>query len=350
MTIDLDNQLDLGIDYLTLIIPITTHEDALTTIDCMSRVFSDAFEIHKDAGRFVGRQFGHWANSPNGALAVWNLPGENGEPSLTGSLRIALGGSVLSRATVVDTVRVISSSLAQGARCTRLDLKCDDFSRSMCPSLLEQACKDKNRTGFQTAHKTGDLSSNDLHEVGWTLYFGSRTSDRYTRYYNAKPVHGFEAWRYEVEFKNAVSHEVASMLCNTTDEDVLLLLIAANIAGNIKFIDRTVSVRADQCPMLPFWKDFVDRLGSSIRLSIPIIVPTIKRSIDWLETRVAATLAMVSRYYGYSQMELFKRLELLGMKKQTARHESILDAAAREPSRTITFSDDSFTVDYYYNG
>lgn len=342
-----DLSLSLGIDYLTLILPVETSEQCLQLIDSMSRIFSDSYEFFRENGRFIGRQFANWARSPNGGLVVWNLPGENEESLTHGSMRIALGGTVLNRASASQIVKFISAVLAEGGKCSRIDLKCDDYSRSMSPDLLEKACNDGNITGFRKSSKHADLSSNDLNESGWTLYFGSRTSDRYTRYYNAKPVHDIEAWRYETEYKGAVAHEIAGILCNTTDEEVLGLLIAANIAGNISFIDRTRSVRADQCPMLDWWAKFIDRLGSSIRLSIPVILPTIKRSIEWLEERVSATLAMVSEYYGYSELELFKRLQSIGVKRQTSRHRALLEAASRESSRCITLSDDSFILDCF---
>lgn len=349
----MDTSLAIGIDYLTLILPVETMEDCLTLIDSISLIFSESYEFYRDNGRFIGRQFAHWAKSPNGGLIVWNLPGENGESLTTGSMRIALGGKVLCRATAAEIIRLVSSVFSSGGKCTRIDLKCDDFTRSMHPNLLEAACNAGNSTGFRKSSKHMDMSTKDYYSAGWTLYFGSRTSDRFTRYYNAFPVHKIEAWRYETEYKNGIANEIATMLTYAADDEMLLLLIAANIAGNISFVDRSGTgsdKNVDRCPMLDFWKDFTDRLGSLVRLSIPVVVPTIERSIEWLETRVAATLATISKYYGFDQLQLFKRLKKIGEERMGSRHYNLLETSRREPYKIITMPDDSFIVDYQYNG
>lgn len=349
----IESDLLLGIDYLTLILPIENEADTLAFIDSMSRIFSESYELHRGHGRFVGRQFSNWANSPSGGLITWNLPGENGESLTHGSLRMALGGKVLVRAKVLQIVRLISTVFAANGKCTRIDLKADDYTRAMCPNLLEKASNDKNRTGFNDGYKVGQLGSTDLKEKSWTLYFGSRKSDRFTRYYNAKPLHNIEAWRFEVEYKNEIAHEIATHLCYASDdEEVLSSLIGAYIAGNISFVDRSSSgskKNVDRCSMLDFWKDFTDRLGSSVRLSLPAVVPSLQRSIEWLETRVSATLAMISEYFGFNEFELFKRLKKIGRERMGPRHYNLLETCSREPYKVLTLSDDSFMMEYQYN-
>jgi DNA relaxase NicK len=274
---------------------------------------------------FTGRQFAHRAKSACGASAIWNLPGQNSDK---GSMRIALSGEILKRAQQMQSVRFMAYCSRLGAICNRLDLKADDYSRSMHPDLLQAACDAGNVKGFRKSTIHRDMYQFDVFESGWTLYFGSRTSDRFTRYYNAKPLHEIEAWRFECEFKHSIANEIMNhlILC-IDDEELLIRMIASNIAGNISFIDRSDEPRANRCYELSWWERFTDRLGSSIRLSLPKIVPTIQKSINWIENKVSASLAMVAQYYGTDKIEYIKKLIQRGEHKLTNRHQAILDTS-----------------------
>jgi DNA relaxase NicK len=51
-----------------------------------------------------------------------------------------------------------------------------------------------NYKGFRKGNITAEIGWQCIREDGWTIYLGSRESERFTRYYNAKPVHGIEAF------------------------------------------------------------------------------------------------------------------------------------------------------------
>lgn len=319
-----DQILETGIDYLTLIVPVAGPEVVTELIDKIANIYTDSYETSVGKPYFCGRSFANHAKSPCGALIIWNLPGENDDK---GSMRIALSGEVLKRAHQMQSVRLISHVFSNGGKCKRIDLKADDYSRSIHPSTMYDAVQAGNYKGFRKGNITAEIGGN-VYEDGWTIYLGSRESERFTRYYNAKPVHGIEAFRFEVEFKDELANQTAMHLTYCIDdEEMLTRMISANIAGNVTFIDKSNQSRAHRCEMLPWWKEFTDRLGSSIRLSVPKIVPTIQRSIDWIEHSVSATLAMVSQYYGIDKIEFIKQLIDRGTKKLTNRHQTILDTS-----------------------
>ena len=314
----------LGVDWLTYVLPIAGFEDVEKYVDKLENIFTDSFHFFSGFGRKIGRQFANSAKSACGSSAVWNLPGEYGD---TGSIRITLPGKVLVRAKQMHIISLISYIISNRGKINRIDLKVDDFTRAMLPEFLEIAFKEGNFTGFRDSEKQYNLSG-DIYKHGWTLKFGSRKSDRFTRYYNALPVHGLECWRFEVEFKNDIANEVASQLTYClNDESMLSTMMGALIAGNISFIDKSNEDRVERCAMMPWWKTFTDRLGSSMRLSVPKIIPTIQRSIDWLRHKVAPSLAMVRKFYGNEKDRFMDDLFRIGDNKLTKRHQTILESS-----------------------
>ena len=111
-------------------------------------------------------------------------------------------------------------------------------------------------------------------------------------------------------------------------------MICALIVGNTKFIDRTSGDRLSRSAPLPFWQDFVTRMGGKgVRLSPPTIKPTMGRTIAWLERSVAAALAMVSEFTGADKIAYLRSLAAAGRERMGARHTSMLNAARLEPTR-----------------
>ena len=335
--------LEIGVDYLTITTSIADSTDIHKHISTLSIIFQDAYELHFDQGRFIGKQYSGWAQSSNGGMISWNLAGENKQDSHFGTIRIALSGEVLKRAQQIDIIKYLSVQMANGAKVNRIDLRADDYTRAMLPEYLIDACREGNYQGFRNSNIHSQITGN-IYESGWTIYFGSRESDRFARYYNAFPVHGKECFRYEIELKDDVANQSAYYLCvGFDDESMLVSTMGAIIAGHLSFIDRSGGSRASRCEKLPFWKSFTDRLGDSIRLSLPKVVRTIQKSIDWIEHKVSGTLAMVLKYVNpIDKISYIKRLIQLGESKFSARHETILKASKIEFEKYYTIDDDTF--------
>jgi hypothetical protein len=352
-----DSDITLGIDYLTFVLPIPDAGFVFDRLESIAVLYTDAFEYHWSQGRFLGRQFANWASSPYGLMATWNLPGENCD---RGSLRVSIGGSSLIRSDMPQTLRLITDVLLWGGKVNRIDFKADDYSRKMLPSDVRDAIHNKNYSGFKKGHIQEDLDG-DIYDRGWTIYLGSRESDKMARYYNAKPVHGIDAFRFEVEFKNDSANEIAKAISlmiakanakyNSYDnarkevDDWLIEWIPKFILSNYKFIDRSGppgpgNIRASRSPILPFWEDFVSRMGGSgVRLPQPKIVSCIQKSIAWVERSVASTLAMISQYVGGDRIAYLKHLIKLGDEKMGSRHQTILKVSRREPVREYPIED-----------
>ena len=339
-----DSDVTLGIDYLTFVFPIPDESLVRDILGSCDLHFLSSTEYHWDQGRFIGRQFANWASSPHGMVATWNLPGQNGD---LGSLRLCLSGKVLERISVPHLIPIMRRWLCLlGAKCNRIDLKADDYSRSMLPEYLIAAYKAGDYTGFQKAHYQEDLSGS-VYESGWTLYLGRRTSDRFTRYYNAKPLHAIDAFRWETEYKNEIANVIAHAIAKCDDEELLANMISGLLAGNISFISRAGEARASRCSPLPFWSAWLLKFSEPIRFGVAKIELTIERSISWVERSVSATLAMISHYAGADKLDYLKHLIKIGREKMGSRHYAILESSDREPIKQYPGEDSHYTIDNF---
>jgi len=345
-----DSQLFSRIDYLTCIVPVADGSTVYSLLQDIATQYKDSMTYHWEQGKFIGRQFANWANSTHhGIVAEWNLPGENDD---LGSLRFTLSGGLLERCEVPDTVRLIHRLIhIHGAKINRIDLTVDDYSRSMKPEYIREANKAGNYSGYRKGNFQYITDDNgDCYSAGWTIYLGSRTSDKYVRYYNAKKKHGIDAFRYEVEYKHELANVIANAIANTIAKDnakynssmiaknkvneTLSSMICEFIIGNTAFIDRTSADRLSRSAPLPFWHDFVTRMGGKgTKLSPPTIKPTMERAIAWLERSVAGTLAMVAQYVGSDKIAYIRSLAAAGRERMGVRHTSMLNAAKLEPTR-----------------
>jgi len=344
-----DSQLFSRIDWLTCIVPVADGSTVYSLLQDIASQYKDSIEYSWERGHFVGRQFANQARSVHGICAQWNLPEENDD---LGSLRFTLSGGLLERCEVPDTVRLIHRLIhIHGAKINRIDLTVDDYSRAMLPEYIREANKVGNYSGYRKKNFQYITDDNgDCYSAGWTIYLGSRTSDKFVRYYNAKIKHGIDAFRYEVEYKGEIANVIANAIANTIAKDnakynssmiaknkvneTLSSMICELIIGNTAFIDRTSADRLSRSAPLPFWHDFVTRMGGKgLKLSPPTIKPTMERAIAWLERSVAGTLAMVSEYVGADKIAYIRSLAAAGRQRMGARHTSMLQAAKLEPTR-----------------
>ena len=136
---------------------------------------------------------------------------------------------------------------------------------------------------------------------------------------------------YHIEYLDADSHE----------DTVLVALVA----GNISLVDRQSVGRASRCEPLACWARWLSSLGSSIRLSVRILKPTVAKTIAWIERSVSASLAIICKYVGGDKIQYLNGLIQLGEQKFTSRHTAILAAADREYFREYPIGSDTFVYD-----
>lgn len=175
----------------------------------------------------------------------------------------------------------------QQFRCTRLDIALDDYKR---------------RVDFKTVKEVGDAGYYRLVKfykaiessilpgadpVG-TVYYGN--SDKILRFYNAEAVHGIEADRWELQTRADVAQSAFNVYLN--EPECLPTLVVGAVDFGVK------GKHYYEFDRFHWWQSLIDDAGFA--RSIPRIPyePDLSNTIDWLDTAVAPTLALLREGLG----------------------------------------------------
>lgn len=150
----------------------------------------------------------------SGARVMWNTE----RPEM--GVHVMLGGSALRWMSEHGSscTYVLLELHLLGARVSRIDLAIDVFGSALSPQVL---CK-PNRKPYKGRGRTPKFTQVGDEEDGWTIYVGSRSSDKFLRIYDKKKETGYEgdAWtRIEVECKGKIAHWLGSKLPSGTLSD-----------------------------------------------------------------------------------------------------------------------------------
>lgn len=161
----------------------------------------EAEPITATYGYTVGVQY------PNGIRCLRNQD----RPDM--GTHVIVPGSALSNVCKADGIsqrELLALVLAHKGKIARLDLAIDAQDERIDGNAIFNLARSGKRTG--TARTVNAISGTD---GGFTLYVGSRTSDRMIRLYNKAIQGGFigsDWWRCEVELKRDMAQSVSNML------------------------------------------------------------------------------------------------------------------------------------------
>lgn len=330
----LDKTLHVHPDWITLRILTPDPGQALALVELVGQTLRDEFQV--DPGPHKIREhnctYDYMAVSAKGIRAYWFNPG-NGLASWgrVSSLRLEFSGKVLAATNQVD-LRDLMSLLQSNdqAVSTRFDIAGDDYSKSLWTwENLEAAARDKNFCGPKTRQKIDD------YEGGITYYFGTRKSEAFYRFYDKNVESGgvIDANRIEVELKRSKAHQafLAWLQPPAGNELEAAKILAEILVGQMDFIERREGeTHLDRCPRLQWWQEFLDAVASGVKLSPIRDVPTIERSLEWLEKKVFPTIVALERALGEQAQSLWESFREWGTQHQTRRHEMMIAAARLE--------------------
>jgi hypothetical protein len=299
----------------------------------------DLFVLHPDRGRFVGKQFNNTALGIEGCLILYNMPDQ--EPDDLGHAFISLPAAALATVEVRDIWRMLSGLVGVwGFKATRFDIAIDDFAKTITYEQIQSALANRNFTGFRksTARKNYDLKQDN---VGFTCTFGSRQSNRYYRFYDKEQESGgkIKSNRLEVELKEELA--VAAIaewleLSPENFEDLSPRLLAGLVVGGISFVGRTKDKNVSRMSMLPWWKQFVEKVGCSIRHTVSPVQTNLERKKEWFTRQVAPTVALFRKVMGMKEFKQFLASELEAAEERfTAFHETFVQLYRQD--RQISF-------------
>ena len=173
----------------------------------------------------------------------------------------------------------------------------DDYSKLVTFDDVGVAVSSGNFAGFRSVQHIVSSVRNVSGNVGQTYYFGSPQSDKRLRFYDKSVESGGEldCYRWEAQFRGKHAHEAFLGFVSSGCDS---LYLSGLVTGCVSFVDRDSGDRLSRLDMLPWWSDFVDKVGGFIKFSIPQMKSTIQKKKDWITKQVSATLAIIKRVYG----------------------------------------------------
>lgn len=292
------NSLSVSVDYLRVILPISRSEYTLEAIDLLAKDYlSLAINFLDDIPYSCGRKFHHGHRNYDNTFVL----GYNWFSECSGEAVINISGTLLARLDMERMHSFMQVLYNIGARCTRIDIAIDDFTKSYFDyEKLESSVRAGNFLGARRESYSCKYDGDD----GWLVTVGKRSNSVFRRFYN-KSIDSegkIDSHRFEVEYKNDHSKTIFDTIC-TLDLDAVLPFTFQLAAGAVDFIDRSQADRASRCPRLVWWDNFIQILGGALRWSVPRVVRTLEKSINWVQKQVVSTLAVIRECRGFDWFE-----------------------------------------------
>lgn len=236
---------------------------------------------------------------------------------------------------------------AIGVECCRIDPAIDDYEYSLIPREEMRAATLDGNNMFFCIHNRYDSYNTRSKRHSITDYYGSRESGKMTRVYDHYFNENEKALRLETEFKRKYAKEVFNGLADLEPggkSDVefdreFQAAVGRYAVGAVDFRDK--SLRQDKnkasrkdCPRLPFWQEFVDKIGGSIRIKLEPVVKTVEKTIKWVFRSVAPTIAALHQALpSLDRMDLIASLVKSGSDRASDIHKLIKRIGQEDPER-----------------
>lgn len=221
-------------------------------------------------------------------------------------------------------------------RYSRLDIALDDYEGMLDFGMIERKVKagdvislSRKRDITESVEVSQqEKFDNNGNSKGKTIYFGTRSSSIYIRFYDKKKEQegkGKEVeadlWqRYEIVLKKEKAEDFISRYCNGEQFEKLYLGV---LSGAIRFVDRGEDTNKARWNVSRFWQEFL-KGAEAIKLQSHEVTPSIDKTIDWIETSVLGSIKLLDMVANELGMDLYEILEK-APKNISERHEGILN-------------------------
>lgn len=213
---------------------------------------------------------------------------------------------------------------------SRLDLKADDYTKTITPELAYNAYERGCVAGFRSYRwiSSGSLKTG----VGCTLELGRRGKSgagKFVRIYNktVESKGAIDATRLELELSGERCRQAAGVLVECPPE-LFAQCILCCISASLDFIERDSSGRRDRATRLPWWSALVDAV-EKISLSVSRSPQTIEKMKSWINKQVSPVLATLLSSFPTTDdwWEFFWGAVLDGEARMKDRHHAIVKVA-----------------------
>lgn len=192
-----------------------------------------------------------------------------------------------------------------GAKFKRLDIALDDYKKMIKFSTVKEKIRSgevvslsRKRDVIETKITQKEEFNNKGDSKGLTVYFGTRTSNIYIRFYDKKKEQegkgikvDVSSWqRYEIVLRNEKATDFIERFCEGETFDTLYLGV---LSGAIRFIDKGTDSNKARWETSPFWIEFL-RGAEAIKLKSHEVTPEIGKTINWFDKSVVGSVLLLS--------------------------------------------------------
>jgi len=177
---------------------------------------------------------------------------------------------------------------------SRMDLKLDDYSKTITPELAYTAYQDGNVAGFKTHH--WHSSGSELKGIGRSLCLGragNKGSGKYLVIYD-KSIESkgeIDATRMELRLSGDIVKSAATLFSAIPAGEIAKYIFDI-ITSSVDFVVRDASERLDRAVRLDWWAVIADG-RERIKLTGIHIKSTLDSAKRWVHNQVAPILATV---------------------------------------------------------
>ena len=181
---------------------------------------------------------------------------------------------------------------AAGAKFTRLDVAADDRAGLLTIGRIRQAIDEGNVVSRWRSCRFLESRSLVSGEVdGETLYFGSRSSEKFARFYNkGQQIGEGESFvRMELQVKNDQAEALASLIVaggNLGD------VLAGVVRAMVDFKVPGAHSQRERWASADWWTAFLGQV-EKLRLTVAPVVRTAQEVYGWVRRQVAPSLALL---------------------------------------------------------
>lgn len=281
--------IECGVDYLRGTVPIKYSADIRQLLEDFFDVLLQ-LQVDRD-GRPLSSGFYKLRHSSGHGVDVLSLNRAYDDSSPDNHCLVNISGSALARISVTELYSFFRALLCLEFSATRLDLKIDDFTKTVTPLLAFDAAENGNTKGFRVYRYIVD------HQGSRTFYAGRRGSDgggKFLRIYDKFIESGgsVDSVRVEVELSSIKALEAFESLsiCHFSQWPNF---IAAVVRESADFLDRdNGSRRACRSERFSWWSFIVDS-PDSFEFTPVVRKPVIERTERWLKNQCAASMVAV---------------------------------------------------------
>lgn len=227
---------------------------------------------------------------------VWEKVAPVGHEGAMGTGYLSIPASALAFLKSQHHVFLFLRSLRKLAdcHCTRFDLAIDDYDKSVSYHQVFNAITRGHYARVKRKpHAIWNFGG------GFTVSLGSRSSDKYVRFYDkaAETDGEIDAYRWEIEYHGELADYIFQFYCSMPEDPSEFSAYAPQLSGilsrAIEFVDKSKGDRLSRWPRLSWWKDFCSRLGEAIHFRVCRPKPSLERKIRWIDRQVIKSLAMI---------------------------------------------------------